>query len=334
MAINKRITSYDVADKAGVSQSAVSRCFSSNNKIAEKTRQKILKVADELGYKPNAIARGLSLQKSNLVAVILTDHTNQYYPELLEHINKELSKHNIRVLLFTKNINANSFSIDLDQVWQFQVDGIISAVSLSKHQIEVFNKHRIPLVLYNRVSEHSQISSVSCDHKNGVRQIIEHLITKKHKNFGVISGPANYSVSSVRTKSAIAILKTHNLKYNHIVGDYNYECAGLAVETLLQLNENLDAVFCANDIMAIGCIDYIRYKLKRNDITVAGFDGIKASNWLSYCFTTVEQPISIMVKAAVAMLMERIDNIALPNESRLFAGKLRIGESNCNQLKQ
>ena len=121
-------TSYDVARRAGVSQSAVSRCFRPGGaSVSPKTRALIMAAADELGYRPNAIAQGLITRRSNLVAVIISNLTNLYYPEVLAELTAKLSAQGIRVLLFTLAAESEIDEV-LDQVWRYQVDGAVRTV--------------------------------------------------------------------------------------------------------------------------------------------------------------------------------------------------------------
>ena len=148
----RRVTSYDVARVAGVSQSAVSRCFAPGASIAPATRELILKVAAELGYQPNALAQGLISGRTNLVAVLISSLTNLYYPEVLAELSRHLTERNMRVLLFSLNRESEVGTV-LDQVWRHSVDGVISAARLTDAQLALFAGHQIPLVLYNRIAD-------------------------------------------------------------------------------------------------------------------------------------------------------------------------------------
>ena len=142
-------TSYDVARHAGVSQSAVSRCFKQGASVAPRTREKILAAARALNYYPNAIAQGLITRRSNLVAVIISNLTNLYYPEVLAELTQRLSGQGIRVLLFSLAAESDVDEV-LDQVWRYRVDGAIVAARLHPDQLAAFADRGVPLVLYNR----------------------------------------------------------------------------------------------------------------------------------------------------------------------------------------
>lgn len=326
----KRATSYDVARVAGVSQSAVSRCFKEGASVSAKTRTKVENAAKKLGYQPNAIARGLITRRSNIVAVLITELSNLNYPELLSHLNKALGDKRIHILLFTLRSESDVDRV-LNQVWQYQVDGIIAAAEFTNKQINTCNDRGTPLVFYNRIYSDSTVNSVCCDHEAGESLLVEYLINDNRKSFVVMSGPADSSVSTARTKGAISKLNESSVRVIQVEGDYGYEKARDLVREILDADTfKPDAIVCANDTMAIGCIDVLRHEYEINvpeQIAVVGFDGIAPAHWASYELTTVVQPVARMVEATVNMLLERIEDPELPAERRLFAGKVLSGSS-------
>ena len=142
-------TSYDVARLAGVSQSAVSRCFQPGASASEKLRVRVRRAAAELGYTPNAIARSLITRRSNLIAVLISNLTNLYYPEVLSELSQQFVRNGMRVLLFTLPHEADVDKI-IARVWEYQVDGVIAAARLSPKQVVEFERRRIPIVLLER----------------------------------------------------------------------------------------------------------------------------------------------------------------------------------------
>ena len=326
----KRATSYDVARVAGVSQSAVSRCFKPGASVSAKTRNKVESAAKKLGYQPNLIARGLITRRSNIVAVLITGLTNLNFPEVLFELNKALGDKGIHILLFTLRKESDVDEV-LSQVWQYQVDGIIAAAQFTHEQINACNERGTPLVFFNRIYSESTINSVCCDHQEGERLLVESLINDNRRSFVVMSGPQDSSVSTARTKGAISKLNELPARVIQVEGDYGYEKACELIREILDADTfKPDAIVCANDTMAIGCIDTLRHEYDINvpdQIAVVGFDGVAAAHWASYELTTIVQPIERMVEAAVNMLLERIEDPELPAEKRLFAGKLLAGSS-------
>ncbi len=322
-------TSYDVAKRAGVSQSAVSRCFRPGSSISAKTKAKVLKAAKELGYHPNAMASGLMTRKTGLVAVIISSLTNLYYPEVLAEITQRLSDRDSRVLLFALRSESEVDTI-LEQVWRYRVDGAIVAARLSEKQVLQFSRHKVPLVLYNRQNEDLAVSSVSCDSMVGERTLVDILVEAGHRNFGIISGPKDSFVGQERVLGAASRLKEHDLIACVVEGGFDYTSGQNGLKNLLdQTRGKLDAIICANDLMAIGAIDAARARGLQvpGDVSIVGFDGVAPAGWDSYRLTTIRQPVRRMSEAAVSMILERIENPSVPPEVRSFAGTLVEGAS-------
>lgn len=323
-------TSYDVALRAGVSQSAVSRCFRPGSSISPKTRARVLTAASELGYHPNAMASGLITKRSNLVAVLISNLTNLYYPEVLAEITRRLSDHGIRVLLFALQAESDVDAM-LDQVWRYRVDGAIVAARLSPGQLGDFARRRVPVVLYNRFGEGGAVPSVCCDSVGGERQLVEQLVSAGHSVFGIISGPDDSYVSQERVRGARSRLQELGREALLVKGAFDYESGDAGLRALMTMTDHkLDALICANDLMAIGAIDCARvvYGLDvPGDLSIVGFDGVAPALWASYRVSTIRQPVRRMTEAAVSMLIERIEDPELPPEVRTFAGKLIEGGS-------
>ncbi len=326
-----RVTSYDVARHAGVSQSAVSRCFKPGASVSKKMRTRVMKAAKELGYQPNAIARSLITRRSNMVAVVISQQTNLYYPEVLVELSQRFSERGVRVLLFTLE-HESDIDVMLDQILQYQVDGVVEAARLSAKQIDLIEQRGIPLVFYNRSLRDRRVNAVCCDQAEGERSLVDGLVRAGHRSFGLISGPEDSAVSVERTQGALERLKELGINTVTVVsGDYGYESGA---NGLLELKEKVgtlpDAIICANDVMAIGCLDAARHRLGvkvPDDLSVVGFDGVGPAQWESYNLTTVSQPVGRMTDAAVSMILERVEQPELPPEKRTFSGILIDGGS-------
>ena len=324
-----RATSYDVARAAGVSQSAVSRCFAPGGSIAAATRERVMKAAAELGYRPNALAQGLISGRTNLVAVIISSLTNRSYPEVLDELTQRLTARDMRVLLFALKGESEVDSI-LDQVWRHSVDGVISAARLSDAQIEVFAEHQIPVVLYNRQASAASAASVCCDSVAGERLLVSRLLAAGHRRFGIIAGARKPYVGEERRTAILARLTEAGIDVRMVRGDFSYASGGEGLRQLRAPDPDLDAVVSVNDAMAIGAIDVARHELGLEipeDLSIVGFDGSGPATWLGYRLTSIRQPIGRMTEAAVSMLADLIDNPDVPAERRLFAGQLIVGKS-------
>lgn len=324
-----RPTSYDVARLAGVSQSAVSRCFRPGSSISPDKKKAVQKAATKLGYQPNAMASGLITKRSNLVAVLISNLTNLYYPEVLAELTHRLTAKGVRVLLFALQ-SESDVDAALDQVWRYRVDGAISAARLSAVQLRAFERHRVPVVLYNRVDEGEPVPSVCCDSIGGERLLVDRLVKAGHRSFGIISGPEDSFVSNQRVAGARARLAEHGLAAHIVKGAFDHYSGASALDELMRAPAKPDAVICANDLMALGAIDAARHQFGLSlpeDLSVVGFDGVSPAAWPSYRLTTIRQPVRRMTDAAVTMLLERVEDPSLPHEMRSFPGALVKGNS-------
>lgn len=330
LAVNRRATSYDVARAAGVSQSAVSRCFAPNGSIAPQTRERILAAATDLGYRPNALAQGLISGRTRLVAVLISSLTNLYYPEVLEELTRRLTAYDTRVLLFSLGAEGE-VDAALHQLWRHSVDGAICAARLSDAQIMSFTDHGVPLVLYNRMPEHASAASVCCDSAAGERLLVGRLLATGHRRFGIIAGPADSYVGEERRRAALARLEDAGISDVPVVrGDFSYDSGRAGLTALAVDTRALDAVICVNDLMAIGAIDAAREDLGRripDELSIVGFDGSGPAAWSPYRVTSIRQPVQRMTEAAVTMLVARIEDATLLAERRLFSGDLVLGRS-------
>jgi len=326
----RHVTSYDVAQHAGVSQSAVSRCFKPGASVSKKMRELVMASVEELGYQPNAIARGLITRRSNIVAVVVSNL--HFYPEVVSELSERFADRGVHVLLFTLD-HESDVSRTLDQIWQYQVDGAIVAANLSSEEIAIFEKRDVPLVFYNRSYEDVQVTSVNCDQIEGERSLINLLLQgEAHKSFAIVSGPPDSIISMQRTRGALDRLREGEITdVIQVTGDYGYKSGRRAVQDIIAKRGSVpDALICANDMMAFGVMDELRFHLELDvpgDVSVVGFDGVRAASWSSFDLATIAQPVESMTEAAVSMLIDRIDNRDLPPEKRLFSGVLRRGST-------
>lgn len=320
-----------MAREAGVSQSAVSRVFRPGLSVSKKTRDKVMEAANRMGYRPNAIARMLITKQSGMVAVIVSSHANVNYPEVLSQVSKQLAARHKRVLLFTLD-DPDGLDDLFEQIWTFQVDGVIAlAAHFESDRLAQFEEHDIPVVLYNRNVPDSTANTVSCNHELGIKQLINELEKNNPKKYLVLSGPKHSDVANERREIALKLLTQFGIEdVSVLYGDYSYESGRNCLAEWLKDNPAPDAIICSNDTMAIGVIDEARENQGLhipNDISIVGFDGITASTWQSYQITTIKQPVEQLVKAAVGMLLERIENPDSPPEARVLTGTLIKGNS-------
>jgi len=326
---NRRVTSYDVARLAGVSQSAVSRCFKPGASVSKDKHAAVMQAAALLDYIPNAAARSLITRRSNMVALIITSQANLYYPELLAEVSHQFNARGKRVLLFTLQHEAEVDRV-LADVWQYQVDGVIAAARLSAEHIAEFDRRRMPLVLFNRMLRDHSVNTVTCDHAETGRQLVSRLAAAGHRQFGIIAGDESLSVAYERRRGACERIAELGLPAPIIVpGQYDYRSGALGLKAIIaQLGGVPDAIICGSDVMAIGCLDCARHELGievPGQLSVAGFDAVEPSNWISYNLTTLRQPMPKMAAAAAELLCARINQHDTEVEKRVFSAQFIEG---------
>ena len=304
----RKPTSFDVARAVGVSQSAVSRASTEGGKVAKRTRERILKVADKIGYVPNIHARSLITRQTGMIALVMGDMTNPFYPEVLEALAGRLQAAGKRAVLF--NVSRHEAIDDaLAGLLKYHVDGLIVASALPSTSITKLSaKAHSPVILFNRTIKSALVDSVSCDNLSGGRLIADRFLDARHRRLAFIAGldGASTSVQRERGYNKGAISRTGRLPAR-ANGHFTYEGGADAAIALFSRADPPDAVFAANDIMAWGALDAIRTKVGLkvpNDASLVGFDNIAAAAWPSYSLTTFAQPISRMIDETLKILVD------------------------------
>lgn len=304
-------TAHDVARLAGLSQSAVSRAYTDGASISPQARLKVLQAAAQLSYRPNLIARSLTTQRSRLIGVAMSYMENQFYPAILEAISQGFHARGYRVLLFTPRADGNSDPI-LDEVLRYRVDAIILASArITSHFAEECALARVPVVLLNRKTESTEVSSVTGQNVTGSRDIARFLIDGGHRSFAFMAGLEDSSTSREREQGFTqALRKAGHAPPARVVGHYDFEGASAATRQLLDAAEKPDAIFCANDHMAFAAIETARSHFGMQagrDISIVGFDDVGLAAWPAFDLTTYSQPVQLMAERVVAVTLGHLD---------------------------
>lgn len=299
-------TATDVARLAGVSQSAVSRAFTQGGSVSEATRVKVMDAARLLGYKPNAIARSLITRRSRIVGVAMAYLDNQFYPDVLEGLARALRERDLHILLFTAEKDRDA-DPGLAEILGYQVDALILAsTTLSSALVAECRAAGIPVILFNRTTGDANAVSVTGDNHAGGYAIGRMLAADGHRRPAFIAGIENSSTSREREAGFTQALAEAGLAPpSRAVGHYAYDGAVMAARELLARPDRPDAIFAANDHMAMAVMDVARHGFGLRipqDLSVVGFDDVQAARWPSYDLTTFAQPIGPMVDATASLL--------------------------------
>lgn len=327
----RKITSIDVARQANVSQSTVSRVFSNNSpNVSEKARQRVLKAAYELGYQPNAIARMMSTRQTNIIGLVMSTITSPFYPYVLEKFLENLQAIDLQVLVFTSS-STQSVEDILPLVLQYQVDAlIITSARLSSDMAKMSMDSGTPVILFNRSVKDPNMSAICADNIAGGRLVADILLDSGHEELAFIAGIQNTSTSQDRERGfSMRLAERGYTDWQRVQGAYTYETGYSATQDLLSQKDYPDAIFCANDIMALGAIDAIRAQglSVPDDISVIGFDNIPMAGWGAYQLTTISQEVDKMIEQTINLMQEKIESPTSPSRLEHVTGKLIVRSS-------
>lgn len=332
----KHITIKDVAKRLNCSVSTISRAFNDKYDIRKETRDLILAKAKEMGYSPNPIAKNLLKQCSNQIGVVVPEFVNSFFPEVIIGIQEVFIKKGYQVLIMQSN---ESFENELENVKAMEnnmVDGLILSLSFETQNVAYYEnliKQGFPIVLFNRVSDKLNTHKVVFDDYKWAFFATEHLIYQGYKKIIHFTTSHSLSFSQNRIKGFVDALKKHKLK----MPEGSIVEAGLLIsdgeremEKLIASNNLPDAIFCVNDMCAIGAIKMLKkYGFKiPGDVAVVGFTETRMAELIDPSLTSVAQPTKEIGRTAALLLLDQIESkgIFVPQTVTLN-GRLNVRES-------
>lgn len=301
----KEVTSRDVARALGVSQSMISRAFDPAGRVSSENRERIMRAAETLGYVPNVIARSLSTRRSGIVALVMGGMDNPFYTDMLDHAAAALDAAGYRSLLF--RVPAGQDVDDqLPALRQYNVDAlIVASASISSRIAEEWRRDNRRVVLFNRSVPDPSVPSVTCNNEDGARELADLLIDRGHSRLVFVAGPQGTSTNREREAGFIRRLMERGCSLAGRVDTTSYSFAEGYRAAAEAMSVKPDAIFFANDVLALGGMDRLRYDLGikiPTDISVVGFDDIQMAGWPAYNLTTIRQPIAEMVRVTVELI--------------------------------
>ena len=334
-------TSQDVARLAGVSQSAVSRCFTAGASVSEAMRDKVQEAARKLGYQPNAHARSLITGRSRIIGLVLSHIENLFYPAVLEQLAQRLQQDGYHLLIFISDgHNADDL---VGEILQYKVDGIVlGATTLSSALAQRCADASIPVVLFNRIMAEGSagsVSSVRSDNVGGGREIARFLVAGGHRRIAYLAGREDSSTNLERERGfREGLAEAGQRIYARAIGNYDVLQARQATRDLFaQTEQRPDAVFVASDQMAIAVLDTLRHELGLavpQQVSVVGFDNVPQAAWESYALTTFEQPVQPMVEATVELLQSYLRGDDMPHTQNIVIAGQLVLRGSCQNRHQ
>lgn len=325
-------TIKEVALKANVSIATVSRVLNDDPRVAKQTHERILQIADQLNYKPNLLARNFVKGKTNLIGLILPEIIDEFFTEIIKGVDEVLYGKGY----YTIVASSHKYKSLKEELTTFINNGLIAGLILLAPELNeklksVLKKSSIPVVLISSDPSVKDFDRIALDNYKGALQMTEYLIREKdYTRLAHITGPAANVDSELRKKGFIDACTKNKVKYTIETGDFSQESGHNCCRKLLSGRTRPEVIFAGNDMMALGCYDYIHKSGLKipADIGVAGFDDIFVAQYVSPSLTTVRINIEEIGKHAADTLIHRINNeIDAAGIFHLASSELIIRES-------
>ncbi|WP_068473280.1 LacI family DNA-binding transcriptional regulator [Saccharicrinis aurantiacus] len=330
----KHITIKDVAKELNLAVSTISRAFNDKYDIKPETRELILKTAEEMGYRPNPIARKLIQQRSFNVGIVVPEFVNSFFPEVLLGAQEVLHEKGYQVLIMQSNESEETELKNVETLVDNMVDGLLVSLTSENNNNSFYEKllkRNMPIVFFNRVAENLNTSKVVFDDYKWAFFATEHLIVQGYTDIAHIAGPKNLLLSKERSRGFNDAHRKYKLTPGHIIScGFSMREGEELAQQMVEEDTVPRAIFAASDQSAIGFMKTLKnngYKIPE-DVAIVGFSESKLAEHVCPSLTSVKQPTYEIGKAAAELLVEQINNkgIFVP-QSIVLNGKLNIRES-------
>lgn len=316
--MNKKVSLVDVARRANVSISTVSRTITQTGKIGEKTQEKVREVMRELGYKPNRVARRLRAQggKRHLIGLIIPNIQNPFFADLARGVEDVAYKNNFAVMLCNYDEDPQKELFYLDVMQAESVDGIILPPAHEDDpDVLRVKQSGIPVVCVDRSLNDPTIDKVEVDNEQGSFDAVAHLLKKGHRRIGLISGPGDSSTGRERLEGYRRAHAEAGIPVDETLirfGNYKQESGREIAEALLAVSHPPSALFACNNLMLVGAIETIfALKLKiPEQVAIIGYDDLPLAAVFDPPLTVVQQPAYEVGQRAAELLFRRLENPA------------------------
>ncbi len=300
-----------------MSVATVSRAFYENAVIAPQTRERVLHHAAKIGFRPNPFARGLITKSSRIVGIVVSDIKNPFYPEVLTQLTEQLQLIGFSVMLVVVNQSQDEAEAVRGFLSYHPDLVIILATTLSSVASEACRSLATPVIFFNRHGSDNHSYAITCDNLRGGRDVADFLIDSGHKRPAFIGGRPDASTNVERWLAFNRRCIQRGLQAPLMIEgkSFSYEEGYAGALNAFDKSKKPDALFCANDILAIGALDAVRRKLGLSvpaDLSIIGFDDIAMASWPSYSLTTIRQPQAQMIRQTteLALALSRHDSRA------------------------
>lgn len=322
-----------VAKAAGVSVATVSRVLTqSDHPIRAETRQRVLEIAQNLGYKPNLLARSMRTERTHTIGIIADDLLSPFTPPIIRGIQDYLKTVDYLGLIVNADLDPATEADAISTLLGRAVEGFIFVESFHRAPTEELELSQKPYIFVHRLFGEPIKNSVVPDDFAGAVLAVEHLIALGHRSIGHIAGPPNWHSARRRVDGYLATLAAHHLSSPDALlaeGDWEFEGGVTAMQSLLQHDPLPTAIFVANDVMAVGALDVLRQVGRRvpEEIALVSYDNLSFSRLVRPQLTTVSLPAYQMGHQAAALLYQKLQGERTDLDEVRICGQLHVRES-------
>lgn len=317
----------DVAKLAGVSPATVSRVMNGTANVDQEKKARVLRAIEETGFKPNEVARALYRKSSKIIGVIAPDIDNPFFTELAKAIEGEAYKLGYRMILCYSENNLEKERESIRVLESMNAEGIILMTNNEEIQEEV-DRCSIPVVVVDRrIHSDKELAYIEAEHYEGGRIATEHLIQCGCRNIVNICGPQKYSSARDRYRGYVDICRFYQREIQNVECEFTFEEGLYVAHQILRRFPNVDGIIACNDVVAISVYKVLRksgYHIPE-DVQLIGFDNVALSNLMTPELTTVEQPIQVMGKSAVRLIVAHSQGRHVEFENRFPVKLIRRG---------
>lgn len=328
-----KTTIKDIAKALQISIATVSRALTGSYEINKETKEKVLAKAKELNYKPNIQARNLLKSRTSMIGVVIPEFRSFFFPEIIIGIQEVLNNHGYQVLVCQSNESSDFERSNIEILESNGVDGLIISVTKETKNLDLYERllnENMPIVFVNRIIPELDSNKVIIDDQKWAFKAVEHLIKCGYKRIAHLGGNEHLSVTQRRAQGYKDALAKYNIPIQENLIMYvgvQEDRAKVGVDYLLSLKDKPDAIFCVTDPIAVGTLAELR---KRGinvpeDIAVVGFSESPVGRALE--LTSIFQPTFKIGNTAAELLLRKMQNPEIPNETIVLDGQLNIRKS-------
>ncbi|MDU8945182.1 LacI family DNA-binding transcriptional regulator [Ovoidimarina sediminis] len=320
------VTLKDVAERAGVSRSAVSRTFTEGASVSLKTRRKVERAAAELGYHPNALASSLTTGRTKLIGLISNNFHNPIFLEVFDRFTRGLQDRGLRPLLVNLTDETDPEN-SVRLLRQYSVDGVIVASStLSPAFARAFRDAGMPVVhSFGRFASAPEVHVVGIDNIACGRMAAETLIARGYTRVAFLGGPESATSTQDRFRGFTEVVAAHpEIEASHsFASAYSFD-AGRVEMTKQLMTDRAEAYFCGDDVLSIGALSAVQSAGLScpGDVGIIGLNDMEMARWENIALTTIRQPIPEIVESSIDLVVAMLTDPGRIPETRLFGCRI------------